>query len=189
MSDSTPSNSPSNQSDQHNQGGLYAFLFSMVFVFSFMFYLVVIDKGVELDEKVVDPALQTGPKEPQFDITKVAEPWKETPEIIAYGKTVFSANCVLCHGQAGKGDGPGGQGLNPRPRNLVEGKWTQGSGLTDHFKVVSNGLPNNSPMVGFKNQIKVADRWALVHFINSITDNKSKEDPAQVAEFAKSYKD
>ncbi|MCE2944074.1 MAG: hypothetical protein LW828_05040, partial [Xanthomonadaceae bacterium] len=27
----------------------------------------------------------------------------------------------MCHGNEGKGDGAAGAGLNPKPRNLVEG--------------------------------------------------------------------
>ncbi len=181
-------NMNSNSSDQHNQGGLIAFLGSMIFVFGFMIYLVAFHAGVELDEKVVDPTLQAVSVEPTFDIAKVTEPWVETPEIIAHGKKVFGNNCALCHGNEGKGDGTAGMGLNPRPRNLVEGKWTQGSGLTDHFNVVSNGIAGSS-MASFKAQIKVPDRWALAHYINSITENKSQQTPVQIAEFAKSYKD
>ncbi len=181
-------NMNSNSSDQHNQGGLIAFVGSMIFVFGFMIYLVAFEKGIDLDEKVVDPTLQAASAEPTFDISKVSEPWVETPEIIAHGKKVFSNNCALCHGNEGKGDGTAGMGLNPKPRNLVEGKWTKGSGLSDHFNVISNGIAGGS-MASFKAQIKVADRWALVHYINSITENKSTQTPVQIAEFAKTYKD
>ena len=181
-------NMNSNPSDQHNQGGLIAFIFSMVFVFGLMIYLVALHPGVDLGEKVVDPRQQQVSGEPTFDIAKVNEPWVETPELIAYGQKTYGNNCTLCHGNQGKGDGTAGMGMNPRPRNLVEGLWTQGNGLTDHFKVVSNGILGGS-MAPYKSQLKIAERWALVHFINSITQNKSKETPAQVAEFAKSYKD
>ena len=39
----------------------------------------------------------------------------------AAGKAVFEANCVSCHGTTGKGDGPVGQALNPKPRDLSVG--------------------------------------------------------------------
>jgi len=35
---------------------------------------------------------------------------------------------------------------------------------------------------------KPADRWALVHFIESITADKGKDTPEQIAEFAKTAK-
>lgn len=181
-------NSNANTTDHHNRGGLLAFVFSMVSVFAFMAYLAVADKGVNLDEKVVDPAQQNaGATAVAFDISKVSEPWVSTPEIVAYGTKLFSTNCAMCHGNAGQGDGPAGAGLNPKPRNLVEGQWTQGNDLTDHFKVLANGITGTS-MASYKH-FPTGDRWALTHFIETITKNKSKEDPAKVAEFAKSYKD
>lgn len=178
----------SEQKDTHNHGGLIAFLFSMAFVFAFFFYTVVIHKGVDLGEKVVDPnaPATTADGKPAFDIAKVAEPWVTSEELVAYGKKLFNTNCAMCHGPEGKGDGPAGQGLNPRPRNLVEGNWTKGAGKIAHFKVLSEGIPGTS-MASYAH-FKPADRWALVNFIESITQNKGKDEPAQVAEFAKTAK-
>ena len=36
----------------------------------------------------------------------------------AAGKTIFVANCSSCHGVTGKGDGPVGMALDPRPRDF-----------------------------------------------------------------------
>jgi mono/diheme cytochrome c family protein len=173
--------------DEFNRGGLIAFIFSMVFCFAFFFYLVAVNKGVDLAENVVDPnAPAAEGAAPKFDIDKVAEPWVSTPELVEYGHKVFMTNCAMCHGNEGKGDGPAGMALNPRPRNLVEGKWTQGEGVINHFKVLQNGIKGSS-MASYAH-FKAADRWALVAFIDSITQNKSKDKPEAVAEFAKSAK-
>lgn len=177
----------SENKDEYNRSGMLAFAFSMVFVCVFIIYLVVIDKGVDLNENVRDPNAQSEtPEEPQFNIDEAAEPWVSSPELVAYGEKFYKTNCALCHGPEGQGDGAAGKALNPPPRNLVEGKWTQGGGDIEHFKVVANGIPGSS-MAAF-GHFKVADRWAVVHYIESITDNKSKDTPEQIAEFAKTAK-
>ncbi len=178
----------SEKKDSHDQAGLIAFLFSMVFVFAFFFYTVVIHKGVDLGEKVVDPnaPVQTLDGKPVFDMASVSEPWVNSPDVVAHGKKVFAANCVTCHGAEGAGDGPAGQGLNPKPRNLIEGKWKKGAGYIAHFKVLQEGIPGGS-MASYAH-LKLADRWALVQYIDSITQDKGKNDPVEIAEFAKTAK-
>lgn len=172
------------KNDHHNRGGLIAFGFSMVFVFAFFIYLVAVNKGVDLGENIKDPNFQT--KVEEFKIEKVAEPWIASEPLVTYGYSVFKANCAICHGDNGQGDGPGGAALNPKPRNFVEGVWTKGQGIIDHFKVITNGI-EGTPMAAF-GHLSVGDRWAMLHYIESITKNKSKDTPAQVVEFAKSAK-
>ncbi|MGZ3769430.1 MAG: c-type cytochrome [Bdellovibrio sp.] len=173
--------------DEYNRSGLIAFAFTMVFCLAFFFYLVVINKGIDLGENVIDPnAPVTAGGAPTFDINAVKEPWVSTPEIVAYGQKFYKSNCAMCHGNEGKGDGAAGAALKPPPRNFVEGKWTRGQGIIAHYNVLLNGSPGSS-MASFA-QFKPADRWAVLQYIESITNNKSKDDPAKVAEFAKTAK-
>jgi len=162
--------------DHHNQGGLIAFLGALGFVFVFFFYIVFINKGVTLDEKVSEPAPAGAAK---FDLASVKEPWVSTPEVVAAGQKLFKANCAVCHGE--KGDLVGGI---PNARNLVEGQWKAGNGSIAHFKVLQNGLPGTQ-MVSFKGTLKPYERWAVVNFIDTITKNKSTDKPEDIAAFAK----
>jgi mono/diheme cytochrome c family protein len=163
--------------DHHNQGGLIALLGSMAFVFIFFFYIVFINKGVELDEKVSDPAPANAVK---FDLASVKEPWIENPDVAAYGGKLYQQNCALCHGP--KGDLVGGL---PNARNLVEGKWKAGDGLINQYKVLQNGLAGTQ-MASFKATLKPNERWAVLNFVNTITNNKSKDTPEDIATFAAS---
>ena len=161
--------------DHHNQGGLIAFLGSMAFVFCFFIYIVFVNKGVELDEKVSEPAL---PGAIKFDLGSVKEPWLPNPEVATAGQKIFKQNCALCHGE--KGDLIGGL---PNARNMVEGNWKGGAGMMAHFKVLQNGLPGTQ-MVSFKQTLKPMERWAVLNWIETITKNKSNDKPEDLAKFA-----
>lgn len=52
--------------------------------------------------------------------TAVAEAPKMDPA--AEAKKKFK-ECVVCHGEDGKGDGPGAAALNPKPRDYTDAKW------------------------------------------------------------------
>jgi mono/diheme cytochrome c family protein len=36
---------------------------------------------------------------------------------------IFQARCATCHGQFGRGDGPGAAALNPKPQNYADAAW------------------------------------------------------------------
>lgn len=42
---------------------------------------------------------------------------------IETGKQKYQMFCVTCHGEQGKGDGPGGAGLEPPPRDFSKGEF------------------------------------------------------------------
>ncbi|MCC6216646.1 MAG: c-type cytochrome [Polyangiaceae bacterium] len=51
----------------------------------------------------------------------------------------FKNRCSTCHGEAGKGDGPGGAALNPKPRNFADAAW-QAKVTDEHLeKVIVEG--------------------------------------------------
>lgn len=162
--------------DFHNKSGMYLFLGSMVFVTVFFIYMVTLNKGVDLGEKIEVPPSADAPI---YNLSAEKEPWVPSDDIVKAGAKIFKQNCATCHGE--KGDLVGGV---PNARNLVEGKWTQGEGLINHFKVLQNGIAGKA-MVSFKSQLKPYERWAVLHFINTITNNKSKDKPEDVATFAK----
>ena len=51
----------------------------------------------------------------------------------AAGKEKYTIFCVTCHGETGKGDGPGGAGLQPPPRDFSTGDFK--------FDADKNGTP------------------------------------------------
>jgi len=165
----------SENQDYHNQGGLIAFLGSMAFVFAFFFYIVFINKGITLDEKVQDAAPVGAPV---FDLSKAKEPWVGTPEVLAAGQKLFKANCAMCHGE--KGDLVGGI---PNARNFTKDPWKMGDGIINHYKVVQNGIPGTQ-MASLKATLKPYERWAILAYVETLAKSKSKDKPEDVAAFA-----
>ena len=102
--------------DEHNRSGLILFVFSMAFVFLFFVYIVAVHPGIDLGENVRDPVV-AGSEEKAVDVSNVTEPWVANPDMVIHGKKMYMLNCQTCHGPAGKGDGPAGASLNPKPRN------------------------------------------------------------------------
>jgi mono/diheme cytochrome c family protein len=58
---------------------------------------------------------------------------------LAVGERVVQTNCVLCHGESGKGDGPGGATLNPKPRDWTDHAYMGSQTDEQLYQVIYNG--------------------------------------------------
>lgn len=59
----------------------------------------------------------------------------------AAGKAKYDMFCQSCHGATGKGDGPAGAALNPKPRSFGDAEW-QKKVTDEHLtKVIRDGGP------------------------------------------------
>jgi len=83
----------------------------------------------------------------------------------AQGAEVFHTNCEMCHGPQGHGDGPAGQALDPRPRNLAE---LQTKASDDFlFWRIREGKPGTS-MVAWKGILTDEQIWQAISFIRTL---------------------
>ncbi len=66
-----------------------------------------------------------------------------TPEPVASnvdeGAKIYAEKCSVCHGPNGKGDGPGGAALNPKPRDHTDGKYMNSRTDEQLLTVIHNG--------------------------------------------------
>jgi mono/diheme cytochrome c family protein len=101
---------------------------------------------------------------PAIQSSGPVNPIPPNADSVAIGQTLYQENCLPCHGPAGKGDGPVGLTLNPRPADLsahaVPGVHTDGQ----LFDWISNGFPG-SVMPAFKNSLTEDQRWNLINYL------------------------
>ncbi|MEO8354345.1 MAG: cytochrome c [Chloroflexota bacterium] len=81
------------------------------------------------------------------------------------GADVFQTNCAMCHGPQGHGDGPAGQSLDPKPKNLGALQKTVGDDYL--FWRIHAGKPGTS-MVAWKGILTDEQIWQAVSFIRTL---------------------
>lgn len=60
------------------------------------------------------------------------------PAAMKEAEEIYKSRCNLCHGPTGKGDGPAGAALNPKPRDLGDAAW-QKSVTDEHIEKIILG--------------------------------------------------
>lgn len=58
---------------------------------------------------------------------------------VEQGKKLYGQFCATCHGQSGKGDGPGAAALNPKPRDHTDKEYMSKMSDEEMMKVIKNG--------------------------------------------------
>ena len=83
----------------------------------------------------------------------------------AAGAQTFKSTCEACHGPTGRGDGPAGQALDPRPKNLAELAPAVGDDYL--FWRISTGKPGTA-MIAWKGALSDEQIWQLVAFLRTL---------------------
>lgn len=98
----------------------------------------------------------------------VLEQVKPDKKMLETGKKLY-AQCAACHGNEGKGDGPGGAALNPKPRNFhANDGWKNGRDFAGLYKTLEEGIPGG-PMSSYAH-LSAADRVAIINYMRSFGD-------------------
>lgn len=111
------------------------------------------------------PAPASGGRTPSAAAAKAV-----TPEMIEKGRSLYKTNCVACHGEGGKGDGPGAGVLQPPPRDHTD--YAYMSTLTDKEiadVIKMGGAIKGRPLMPSHPQIGGADMDGLVAYIRTLS--------------------
>ena len=85
------------------------------------------------------------------------------------GKQVYDASCASCHGASGKGDGPAGKALNPKPADLAAMAPQHPPG--DLAWKIETG---RGPMPPWKDALTQNEIWDVVNYVQSLGGAKAK---------------
>jgi len=82
---------------------------------------------------------------------------------LARGAIVYQERCALCHGEAGRGDGPGARGLAPPPANLADPNLMGAKSRLDVYRQLLLGVAGTA-MPSFEGTLPEDDRWAVAAY-------------------------
>ena len=95
---------------------------------------------------------------------------KSASSSLERGRKLYKANCVACHGETGKGDGPGAGVLKPPPRDHTDRAYM--STLSDQEIgdiIRMGGAPKGKPLMPSHPQINGPDLASLVEYVRSLS--------------------
>jgi len=113
-------------------------------------------------------------------------PVQPTPENLARGKKIFTSTgaCYTCHGVEGKGDGPAGVGLVPRPRNFTDPQFHGLRTDGELYWVVTNGSPGTAMFAYAPQIISEEDAWYVVTYVQTLSNPQTQPHGSAAAQTA-----
>ena len=116
--------------------------------------------------------------DPSGDYANLTNPLPVTVELLDEGKVIFIRECMVCHGDAGRGRGPYRDLLQPGPPDFGDGSYGDYTD-SDYFWRISEGIPWTA-MPSWKIEYGKEDRWKLVHYLRTMftqTEDRPPEPP------------
>ena len=86
---------------------------------------------------------------------------------VAKGKELYDGRCSFCHGSDGKGDGPAGAALQPRPTDFTAASfWKVANAEMIRF-TITNGKPGTA-MIPFGQTLKPGEIDDLTAYLQTL---------------------
>ena len=101
------------------------------------------------------------------DQALLRNPFPPDPASLQTGGSVYERSCQTCHGSSGRGDGPGGTGLDPPPADLVVHVPLHPE--RDLFRFVHDGVPGTS-MTPLGDRLTDEEIWHVINYIRTFEE-------------------
>jgi putative copper export protein/mono/diheme cytochrome c family protein len=108
-----------------------------------------------------------------LDVANIRDPIPPDERSLASGREIYATYCEACHGEPGRGDGPAGLRLVPRPADLrihlAPGVHTDG----ELFYWVSYGFAGTA-MPAWKDTLTEEQRWDVLNYAHTLSDQSQR---------------
>lgn len=91
-------------------------------------------------------------------------------EAITAGRSEYMSMCFVCHGAAGKGDGPAAKATPTTPSDLSDSARTDLLSDGDRFAVLRNGIPGTSMPASGAN-LNEDQVWRILSYVETLVSN------------------
>ena len=106
-----------------------------------------------------------------LDVVNIRDPVAPDDQSLAVGKDVYTTYCETCHGETGRGDGPSGLRLVPRPADLrihtAPGVHTDG----ELYYWVAYGFPGSAMPAWKENGLTDEQIWSVINYARATFGN------------------
>ena len=85
------------------------------------------------------------------------------PPDLRAAATLYAAQCALCHGAEGRGDGPAGRALDPRPASFHDRERLAQQSVYGLYSTITLGVEKTG-MASFRS-LPETDRWSLAFYV------------------------
>lgn len=106
--------------------------------------------------------------------------------LITLGHHVYTHHCAVCHGEKGRGDGPGGYNREPPPRDFFDEEVMNVSSPFKFYNILLTGV-EGTDMQGYKTILTEDELWSVSYYLSALRFHDASV-PLQVDELHEGWK-
>jgi len=96
--------------------------------------------------------------------SKKGNPVESNEKSLKLGKKIYSTMCWTCHGVEGKGEGPAGVSLNPKPADFTNLKFQNQTDGAIYWKLTTG----KGVMISYENTLTEQQLWSVTNYLRTL---------------------